>query len=147
MKAMPGLAAVRFASLYGRLALGSAFLSAVAARLGVWDDRPRPFAQFIGYTGEVLAFLPRAAMPFLAVAATVAETALGLLLLAGFRLRRTALASSLLLGIFAISMAISFGIKSPLDGSVFSASAAALLLSLPRVEDTECGACGCVRVV
>jgi len=31
---------------------------------------------------------------------------------------------------FAISMAISFGIKSPFDASVFSASAAALLLTL-----------------
>ncbi len=49
----------RFAMLYARLALGSAFLSAVAARFGLWGDRgPHPFAQFIRYTGEVNSFLP-----------------------------------------------------------------------------------------
>ncbi len=36
----------------------------------------------------------------------------------------------MLLGLFGITMAISFGIKSPLDYSVFSVSAAALLLAL-----------------
>ena len=40
-----------------------------------------------------------------------------------------ALASAGLLLIFALAMALSLGIKSPLDYSVFSASAAALLLA------------------
>jgi hypothetical protein len=40
-----------------------------------------------------------------------------------------ALASAGLLAVFAIAMAISFGIKEPLDYSVFSASAAALLVA------------------
>ena len=43
--------------------------------------------------------------------------------------RPVALAASLLLGLFAIAMALSAGVKSPLDYSVFSASAAALLLA------------------
>lgn len=119
----------RFAILYARLALGSAFLSAVAARFGLWRDRdPGAFAQFIRYTGEVNSFLPAATYPALAVAATVAETLLGIALIAGIRLRWTALASAVLLALFGVAMAISFGIKSPLDSSVFSASAAALLL-------------------
>ena len=122
--------AARLAALYARLALGSAFLSAVAARFGLWDARPRPFADFVGYTGEVLSFLPPPAIPFFAVAATVAETTLGILLIAGIGRRWTASASAVLLVVFAISMTISFGVKSPLDASVFSASAAALLLSL-----------------
>ncbi|HEX9457792.1 MAG TPA: hypothetical protein VGA84_01540, partial [Thermoanaerobaculia bacterium] len=58
-----------------------------------------------------------------------AETALGIALIAGFRLRWTAFASAGLLAVFGIAMAISGGIKSPLDYSVFSASAAALLLA------------------
>ena len=121
----------RFAPIYARIALGCAFLSAVAARFGLWRDRgPHPFAQFVKYTGEVLSFLPPAAIPFLAVAATVAETTLGLALIAGVRPRWIGAASAILLATFAIAMAISFGIKSPLDESVFSASAAALLLSL-----------------
>ena len=123
------LRAENFAGLYARLALGAAFLSAVASRFGLWDDRPQPFQGFIGYTGEVLSFVPSAAIPFCAVAATVAETTLGLLLLAGVARRRTALASAELLGTFAVCMAISFGVKSPLDYSVFSASEGALLLA------------------
>lgn len=119
----------RLAALYARLALASAFLSAVAARCGLWDDRPRPFAQFVSYTGDVLSFLPRAAIPFCAAGSTVAESVLGVLLLVGFRLRCTARASAVLLAAFAASMALSFGPKSPLDNSVFCASAAALLLS------------------
>ncbi len=124
------MSAKRFAMLYARIALGCAFLSAVAARFGLWHDRgPHPFAEFIRYTGEVNSFLPAVTYPFLAVAATIAETTLGIALIAGFRPRWTALASSILLAIFGIAMAISGGIKSPLDYSVFSASAAALLLS------------------
>lgn len=127
----------RIAILYARFALGCAFLSAVAARFGLWHDRgPHPFAEFIRYTGEVNSFLPAAMYPFLAVAATIAETTLGIALITGFRLRWTALASAILLAVFGIAMAISGGIKSPLDYSVFSASAAALLLAeVQRVSD------------
>ncbi|HYL62654.1 MAG TPA: hypothetical protein VE077_08525 [Candidatus Methylomirabilis sp.] len=39
-----------------------------------------------------------------------------------------ALGSAILLLLFALAMAISFGIKSPLDYSVFGASSAAFLL-------------------
>ena len=121
-------AAHRAAAIYARIALGTAFLSAVAGRFGWWDARPHPFASFVDYTAQVLSFVPRAAIPFFAIAATIAELTLGVLLIAGVRLRWTAPAAAILLGVFAVSMAISFGIKSPLDESVFSASAAALLL-------------------
>jgi uncharacterized membrane protein YphA (DoxX/SURF4 family) len=120
----------RLSLIYVRIALAAAFLSAVAGRFGLWMDRgPHPFADFIRYTGKVNSFLPAATYPALAVLATIAETAIGLALLAGFRLRWTALAAALLLAVFGTAMAISFGLKSPLDYSVFSASAAALLLS------------------
>lgn len=117
------------ATLYARLAVGSAFLSAVAARLGFWDARPEPFADFVRYTGEVLAFMPQVTIPYLAVGATVAETLLGFLLVLGIAPRWSGLASAALLATFAVSMALSFGVKAPLDASVFSASAAALLLA------------------
>jgi uncharacterized membrane protein YphA (DoxX/SURF4 family) len=125
----------RFAPLYARIALGSAFLSAVAARFGLWRDRgPHPFADFIRYTAEVNAFLPASFAPFLAIAATIAETTLGLALIAGIKPRWTGIASAVLLATFAVAMTISGGIKSALDYSVFSASAAALLLAV--VSDT-----------
>jgi uncharacterized membrane protein YphA (DoxX/SURF4 family) len=117
------------ARVYARLALGSAFLSAVAARLGLWDGRHEPFRAFVASTAETLSFLPPVTAPFFAVAATVCELGLGLLLVAGVRPRETAIASAVLLATFGIAMAISFGPKSPLDSSVFSASACALLLA------------------
>lgn len=122
----------RLAILYARIALGAAFLSAVGSRFGMYGANVGwgNFANFQRYTGEVNSFLPAFTIPFVAWAATVAETALGIALILGIWPRCVALSSSLLLALFGIAMAISFGIKSPLDYSVFSASAAALLLAL-----------------
>jgi putative oxidoreductase len=121
----------RWGVLYARLALGAAFLSGVAARFGLWGARSdwRDFADFTRYTAEVNSFMPAATIPFLAWAATAAELGLGLMLVLGVRVRWAALGSALLLALFATAMAISFGVKSPLDYSVFSASAGALLLA------------------
>lgn len=121
----------RLGILYARLALGAAFLSAVGSRFGVWRGEPglRHFPEFIRYTASVNAFMPAATIPFLAWAATAAELSLGVALIAGYRVRWAALGSAVLLALFATAMAISFGIKSPMDYSVFSASAAALLLA------------------
>lgn len=120
-----------FIERYARLALGAAFLSAVAGRFGLWTGAPwsEAFARFIGYTAEVNAFMPAATIPWLAWAATAAEVTLGAALVLGIRVREAAFASAALLAIFGTAMAISFGPKSPLDYSVFSASAGALLLA------------------
>ena len=122
----------RWVVLYARLALGSAFLSAVASRFGIWDQTLdlKHFANFLQYAGEVNSFLPKQMIPFTAWAATIAETSLGVLLILGLWPRWIALASAVLLAMFGTAMAISFGLKSPMDYSVFSASGAALLLSL-----------------
>lgn len=118
--------------LYARIALGAAFLSGVAARFGLWGTQSswRNFADFTRYTAEVNSFMPAFTIPFLAWAATAAELSLGVALVLGLWPRRAALGSALLLALFGTAMATSFGIKSPLDYSVFSASAGALLLAL-----------------
>lgn len=113
---------------YARLALGAAFLSAVASRFGLWGHND--FASFERYTAEVNAFMPAATIPFLARAATVLELSIGVGLVVGAYLRWFALAASGLLLLFGTAMAISFGPKEPLDYSVYSASACALLLAL-----------------
>jgi uncharacterized membrane protein YphA (DoxX/SURF4 family) len=118
----------RFAIRYARIALGAAFLSAVGSRLGLWGDYD--FAAFEQYTAEVNSFMPAFTIPFLARAATVLEMSLGIALIAGFWLRWVAAGAAILLAMFGTAMAISFGVTSPLDYSVFSASAAALFLSL-----------------
>lgn len=122
----------RVAVFYARIALGAAFLSAVGSRLGMYGANVGwgNFANFTRYTAQVNSFLPAFTIPFVAWAATVAETALGIALILGIWPRWVALGSALLLAMFGAAMAISFGIKSPLDYSVFSASAAALLLAL-----------------
>lgn len=118
--------------LYARLAVGTAFLSAVASRLGLWDRTLdlKHFTNFMQYAAEVNSFLPKAWIPFVAWAATIAETSCGILLILGVWPRWVSLASAVLLAMFGTAMAISFGIKSPMDYSVFSASATAVLLML-----------------
>lgn len=121
----------RWALGYARVALGAAFLSGIASRFGLWGKGVGygDFAHFVQYTAQVNAFMPRATIPYLAWSATAAELGLGMALVLGILPQWTAWASAILLLLFGTAMTISFGIKSPLDYSVFSASAAALLLA------------------
>jgi len=123
----PGLA--RF---YVRIALAAAFLSAVGSRFGMYgkDVGWGNFANFTRYTAEVNSFMPAWTIPSIAWIATAAEIFFALALLAGIWPRWIALGTGVLLALFGGAMAISFGIQSPLDYSVFSASAAAFLLAV-----------------
>jgi putative oxidoreductase len=127
-----GIGLERAAMVYARLALGTAFLSAVAGRFGIWDRSLdwAHFERFMHRTAEVNAFMPPFTIPFLAWAATAAEISCGVAVIIGVQLRWVALASAVLLGLFAVAMTVSLGVKPPLDSSVFSASAGALLLAL-----------------
>src|SRR5271168_1531370 len=123
---------VDWAFVYARVTLGIAFLSGIADRFGLWRGRNVGYGNFDGfvkYTPKVTSFMPASSILFLAWAATIAELVLGIFLLLGIWPRWTALGSALLLILFGMAMAISFGLKSPLDYSVFSASAAAFLLA------------------
>ena len=120
----------RLTLMYARIALGAAFLSGIASRFGWWGAGVGygSFAGFERYTAEVNAFMPAATIPFLAWAATAAELVLGTALVLGLWRRWTALGSAILLALFGLAMTVSQGVKSPLDYSVFSASACALAL-------------------
>ena len=128
---------------YVRTALGITFLAAVADRFGWWGANGRTnvawgdFGHFVHYTRMVNSFLPASLAPILAWAATAAEITLGLALLSGVCRRFAALGSGVLLLLFALAMAASFGIKSPLNYSVFSASAAAFLLFVSENEESR----------
>ena len=130
----------RAAIVYARIALGAAFLSAVADRFGLWGKYGGwgNFANFLEYTAKVNSFMPAFTIPFLGWSATIAEIFFGIGLIVGLWRRWMALGSAVLLACFGLCMAISFGVKSPLDYSVFSASAGALLLAL--YEDGKPGA-------
>ncbi|MES2505241.1 MAG: DoxX family protein [Verrucomicrobiota bacterium] len=118
-----------------RLSLAAGFISASVDRLGGWGAPGSPgvvwgaWAPFVDYTAQVLSFLPSSWAGSLGLLATVSEVGLGLWLVAGFRVQLAALASAGLLLAFALAMTVSFGIKSPLDYSVFTAAAAALALA------------------
>jgi uncharacterized membrane protein YphA (DoxX/SURF4 family) len=124
----------RWAPIYARIALGAAFLNGIAERFGLYGKNVGygNYANFVKYTAQVNAFMPTWTIPSLAAAATVAELVLGVLLIAGVWKRWVAFASAALLALFGTAMAISFGPWSPLDYSVFSASAAALFLAEKR---------------
>lgn len=110
-------------------ALAASFLSSVASRLSLWGQYSSGWEKFLKYAGEVNSFAPKSLIPFLAISATILETGFGVLLLFGLLTRYAAIGSSALTLIFALAMAYSFGIKEPLDYSVFAFSAAAFLLA------------------
>ena len=134
----------RWALVYTRIALGAAFLSGIASRFGLYgkDVGYGNFDKFIRYTAELNSFMPASTIPFLAWAATVAELVFGVALVLGLWTRWVALGSAVLLLLFGVAMAISFGIISPLDYSVFTASGAALLVALYSSRGEERGVVG-----
>lgn len=124
-----------YATFYLRLALGTAFLSAIADRFGVWGSAGAPhvawgnFHNFLLYAGKLNPWFPAGWIPTVGWIATLCETAFGIALILGFRTRITAFLSGLLTLAFALGMAVGLGIKAPLDYSVFTVSAASFLLA------------------
>lgn len=117
------------ASLSLRCALSAGFLSAVASRLGLWGRHSSGWNKFLDYTAQVNSFIPHSLIPLLAVTSTILELTLGVMLLIGFKTNYAALCAALLTLLFALAMTLSYGIKEPLDYSVFVFSAGAFLLA------------------
>jgi putative oxidoreductase len=117
-----------------RVALASAFLAAVADRLGLlgpygsrnvsWGD----WKHFEDYVAVLNWFLPKTLIPTLSTLETAIETGLGLGLLLGIYPRVVAWSSAVLLCSFALTMTIALGLLAPLGYGVFTAVGGALLL-------------------
>ena len=112
-----------------RIVMAATFLSAVASRLNLWGNQSSGWDGFISYTAEVLSFIPHSLISFFAIVSTVLETLFALMLIAGFKTRIAAIGATCLTLSFALSMSYSFGVKSPLDYSVFVDCAACFLLA------------------
>lgn len=112
-----------------RIALSAGFLSAVLSRLGYWGIYSSNWQKFLAYAEEVNSFAPKSFVPAIAVTSTILETVLAILLLIGYKTRIAAVGASLLTFLFALAMTYSFGLKDPLDYSVFVFSMGAFLLS------------------
>ncbi|HEY0668959.1 MAG TPA: TQO small subunit DoxD [Sphingobacteriaceae bacterium] len=115
--------------LFLRLALSLGFLSAVGSRLSFWGKQSSGWNNFLDYAAQVNSFLPKSFIPTVAIISTILEAGLGILLLIGFKTDYAASGAAVLSLLFALAMAYSFGIKEPLDYSVFAFSAGAFLLA------------------
>lgn len=124
-----------YSQLFVRLALATAFLSAVADRLGFWGAPGTAnaswgnWSNFVAYSNQLNFFVPAAMGNVLAVGATVLEVVFGILLLIGYRTRLVALLSGILLTVFALTMTLSFGIKVTFNYSVWIGASACFLLA------------------
>jgi ketosteroid isomerase-like protein/uncharacterized membrane protein YphA (DoxX/SURF4 family) len=128
-------AASAYVALFLRLTLGVTFLSAVSDRFGIWGPAGSPnvawgdLGRFAAYAATLNPWAPASVVPAIVWFVTVAETCLGVALIVGLFTRRSALASGVLLFLFSLGMTVGTGVKSALNASVFSASAAAFALA------------------
>jgi uncharacterized membrane protein YphA (DoxX/SURF4 family) len=118
-----------------RLALATAFLSAVADRLGLWGPAGTPgvawggFDAFLAYVRQLLWFLPNGMVRAAGWIATILEVVFAIGLLVGVRFQAIAFASGLLLTTFALAMTVALGPEPALSYSVWTAAAGAFLLA------------------
>ncbi|WP_125723016.1 DoxX family membrane protein [Flavobacterium ustbae] len=123
------------AGLILRIVLGITMLSAVADRFGVWGAPGSNavawgnWENFVIYTQSLNPFANKATAEILGGIATFFEVLLSLLLLFGFKTRLAALGTTFLMCAFAFAMSVSVSVKAPLDYSVWTSAAAALLLA------------------
>lgn len=125
---------LQVARIFLRLALSTAFFSAIADRFGLygppgtagvsWGDWAH-FLQFVAYLNW---FVPKVLIPTLGAVETIVEFTLAVTLLVGVCQRIVAWASAALLTSFALTMTIALGIKAPLGYGVFTAVGGAVLL-------------------
>ena len=128
-------AILRYSTVFARLAVGFVFISHIADRLGFWGP---PGASnvawgnleiFYNNVRALNPYLPDVLIPVVGWIVNVAELTLGVLLIAGFKTRWAGFLTGLLLLAIAVANAVVFGIKVPLNYSIFSAAAAAFLIA------------------
>ena len=95
----------RIALIGLRWSLATAFLSAVASRLGLLGSAGGDWRSFLKYAGQVNWYLPPKLVPVVAIAATILESTFGCLLIVGWQVRYAAFGSAGLLTMFALAMA------------------------------------------
>ncbi|WP_257669792.1 DoxX family membrane protein [Parapedobacter tibetensis] len=126
----------QYIQLFVRVAVATAFLSAVADRLGYWGEPGSPNASwgdwesFLIYSNKLNFFVSQQIGELLAITATALEVVFALLLLIGYKTKITSVLSGILLTLFAVAMTMAFGIKSTFNYSVWIGASACFLLSM-----------------
>jgi putative oxidoreductase len=118
-----------YAAFLLRIALGAGFMSAVSSRLGLLGSYSSGWESFLAYAEKVNSFAPKNCIATIAITATIAESVLAVLLLVGYQTRFALVGAAILTLLFALAMTYSFGVKDPLDYSVFAFSMGAFLLA------------------
>ena len=118
-----------------RLSIGIGFILPVMDRLGcfgvygeanvAWGS----WAVFVAYTHQLMPYVNEYVASFCGFVATVLEVVCGILLIVGYKVRYTAIASACLTLVFALSMLFFLHFKAPFSYSVFVVSFSSLLLS------------------
>lgn len=124
-----------YAQLFLRLALGVGFILPVLDRLGVLGAPGTPnvgwgnWDNFITYTHSLMPYISTSMANISGLGATIAEAVFGIFLIVGYKTKIMAIGSFLLTLTFALSMLFFAGYRAPFNYSVFTDSAASLLLA------------------
>lgn len=132
--------AAKWTKAFLRLALGMAFLSAVADRVGLWPAEVSVWSNmesFLSYMKMLAPWMPGPMVAPVGWGISILEVLLGVALILGVKTRLAAILSAALLVVFGLSMSLFTGLKGALDYSVFTAAAAALALSLFKARFLE----------
>lgn len=130
----------KYTKVFLRLAIAIGFLSAVADRFGWYAKEISAWGNwntFVNYTQQMNPWFPESFIPSIAFIATGLEIIFAICLFIGFKTELIAKLSGVLLLIFGLSMAFAFGIKPPLDYSVFGIAAAAFALGTMKNKYVE----------
>jgi len=124
--------ALRFLTVLLRFSLAASYLSSVTSRFGFWGEGTGwgNYTAFLEYTAKVNPYLPLSVIPAVARVVDVAEIAIALLLILGFRIRETAFVSGVMLFLFAFGMNLGVGMISTLDHSVYTACVGSFMLAV-----------------
>ena len=97
----------KYIQLFVRIAVATAFLSAVADRLGYWGAPGSPnvvwgnWTNFLDYSNQLNSYVSPQIGEILAITATALELVFAFLLIAGLKTRIISFASGILLSLFA----------------------------------------------
>lgn len=121
----------KFTQLFVRIAVATAFLSAVADRIGLWGKYSLwgNWGSFLEYSNKLNFFAPEFLKEPLAIIATILEVVFAGLLIIGYKTKITANLSGILLLIFAFTMTFALGLISTFAYSVWVSAGACFLLA------------------
>ncbi|PHR16988.1 MAG: DoxX family protein [Fluviicola sp.] len=124
-----------FSQAFLRVAIATAFFSAVMDRFGIWGPPGTEnvswgnWENFLAYSNTINFYASPAIGSFLAIVATILEILFGVLLIIGFKTRQIAFGTGILLTLFGIPMVFAFGIHPTFTYSVWVGAAGAFLLA------------------